>query len=52
MNPDEENPAIYFSLIAVFGGLGLLTSFLIEKKQVLDREFTAFVVEKKQEQEK
>jgi len=38
MNPDEENPAIYFSLIAVFGGLGLLTSFLIEKKQVLDKE--------------
>src|ERR1700748_1179993 len=26
MNPDEETPAIYFSLIAVFGGLGLLTS--------------------------
>ena len=28
----DDNPAIYFSLIAVFGGLGLLTSFLIEKR--------------------
>jgi len=38
LNPDSDNPAIYFSLIAVFGGLGLLVSFLIEKKQVLDKE--------------
>ena len=35
---DDSKPAIFFSLIAIFGGLGLLISFLIEKKQVLDKE--------------
>lgn len=30
---DGGNTAIYFSLIAVFGGLGLLVSYLIEKKE-------------------
>jgi len=29
---DEENPAIFFSLIAFFGGIGLLTSYFIEKR--------------------
>lgn len=29
---DEENPAIYFSLIAIGGGLGLLGSYKMEKK--------------------
>lgn len=29
---DGSNTAIYFSLIAIFGGLGLLVSYLIEKK--------------------
>jgi len=29
---DRGNPAIYFSLISVFGGLGLFTSYLIERK--------------------
>lgn len=29
---NEDNPAIYFSLIAIFGGLGLFISHLIEKK--------------------
>jgi hypothetical protein len=29
---EESKPAIFFSLIAIFGGLGLLVSFLIEKK--------------------
>ena len=28
----DHNPAIYFSMIAIFGGLGLFTSFLMEKK--------------------
>ena len=28
----EENPAIYFSLIAIGGGLGLLGSYKMEKK--------------------
>jgi len=30
----DENPAVYFSLIAIFGGLGLLISYIIEKKEV------------------
>lgn len=30
---NESNPAIYFSLIAVFGGLGLFISHLIEIKE-------------------
>lgn len=31
---EDENAAIYFSLIAIFGGLGLFVSYLIEKKDV------------------
>jgi len=31
---DNDNPAIYFALIAMFGGAGLFASFLIEKKDV------------------
>jgi len=34
----DGNPAVYFALIAIFGGLGLFVSFLVEKKQVLDKE--------------
>jgi hypothetical protein len=33
----EDNPAIYFSLIAIGGGIGLITSYRIEKKETLDR---------------
>ena len=33
----EENPALYFSLIAIFGGLGLVSSYKIEKKELLDK---------------
>ena len=33
----NDNPAIYFSLIAIGGGLGLITSYAIEKKHLLDR---------------
>jgi hypothetical protein len=29
---DNDNPAIYFALVAVFGGTGLFISYLIEKK--------------------
>ena len=29
---NHDNPAIYFSLIAIFGGAGLFVSYLIEKK--------------------
>jgi hypothetical protein len=35
LNFDDQgnNPAIYFALIAVFGGLGLFISHLIELKE-------------------
>jgi|SRR6476661_7684728 len=33
----NDNPAIYFSLIGIFGGLGLILSYIIEKKETLDR---------------
>lgn len=36
VNESDDNPAIYFSLIAIFGGLGLFTSYLIEKKEAKD----------------
>jgi hypothetical protein len=32
-NEHANNPALYFSLIAVFGGLGLFISHLIEMKE-------------------
>jgi hypothetical protein len=35
---ETENPAIYFSLIGIGGGLGLIGSYRIEKKEVLDKE--------------
>ena len=31
---DGDNAALHFSLIAIFGGLGLYASFLIEKKEI------------------
>ena len=31
------NEAVYFSLIGIFGGLGLFISYLIEKKETLDK---------------
>jgi hypothetical protein len=34
----DDNEAIYFSLIAIFGGLGLFTSYRIEKKEVAEKE--------------
>jgi hypothetical protein len=37
-NVGEDNPAIYFSLIAIFGGAGLVLSYRIEKKEILDKE--------------
>ncbi len=33
----DDNPAIYFSLIGIFGGLGLFISYMIEKKETLDK---------------
>ncbi|MFA6946876.1 MAG: DUF6249 domain-containing protein [Pedobacter sp.] len=37
---DDANIAIYFSLIAIFGGLGLLISHLIEKKEYKEENNT------------
>src|ERR1700712_4189014 len=34
----NDNPAIYFALIAIFGGAGLFLSYRIEKKDTLKRE--------------
>jgi len=33
---DEENPALWFALIGIGGGLGLITSYRIEKRELLD----------------
>jgi hypothetical protein len=35
---NNDNPAIYFSLIAIFGGAGLFVSYLIEKKDAKKEE--------------
>jgi uncharacterized membrane protein len=34
---ENDNVAIYFALIAIFGGLGLLASYRIEKKEISDK---------------
>lgn len=36
----HDNEALYFSLIAVGGGLGLIGSYAIEKKETLNRPYT------------
>lgn len=41
LHVDQDNPAIYFSLISIGGGLGLVGSYRIEKKEVLDKESAA-----------
>ncbi|MBB5396779.1 hypothetical protein [Mucilaginibacter sp. AK015] len=33
-----QNEAIYFGLIAIFGGLGLVLSYRIEKKELYDND--------------
>ncbi|MEP7107859.1 MAG: DUF6249 domain-containing protein [Ferruginibacter sp.] len=33
----EDNASIYFALIAIFGGSGLILSYRIEKKELLDK---------------
>jgi hypothetical protein len=35
---NDYNPVMYFSLIGICGGLGLIASYWIEKKQTLDKE--------------
>lgn len=41
----DDNGAIYASLIAIFGGLGLFISYLIEKKEVLDKDKSVASIE-------
>jgi hypothetical protein len=35
---DEDNPALWFALIGIGGGLGLISSYKVEKRELLDRE--------------
>jgi hypothetical protein len=35
---DYENPALWFALIGIGGGMGLISSYRIEKREVLDKE--------------
>jgi len=35
---NDANVAIYFALIAIGGGIGLITSYRIEKKELLDKQ--------------
>ena len=37
---DEENPALWFAFIGIGGGLGLISSYRIEKKELLDKDVT------------
>ena len=34
---DDENPALWFAFIAIGGGAGLIVSYKVEKKELLDR---------------
>jgi hypothetical protein len=34
---DEENPALWFAFIGIGGGLGLIGSYKIEKRELLDK---------------
>ena len=34
---DRENPALWFAFLAIGGGLGLIGSYRIEKKELLDK---------------
>jgi len=42
----NDNEAIYFSLVAIFGGIGLFLSYRIEKKEVTDKNSTVYTDEK------
>jgi hypothetical protein len=35
---DHSNVAIYFALIAIGGGIGLISSYRIEKRELLDKQ--------------
>jgi hypothetical protein len=34
---DDDNPALWFALLAIGGGLGLISSYKIEKRELLDK---------------
>ncbi len=34
---DDENPALWFAFIGIGGGLGLIASYRIEKRELLDK---------------
>lgn len=36
--PVNDNPAVYFSLIAIGGGLGLIASYAVEKKEWINNK--------------
>jgi len=36
---DYDNPALWFAFIAIGGGIGLISSYRIEKKELLDNKF-------------
>ena len=38
MLKDHEDPALWFAFIAMGGGFGLVSSYRIEKKELLDKE--------------
>lgn len=35
---DDHNPALWFALIGIGGGAGLISSYKIEKRELLDKE--------------
>jgi len=35
---DEENPALWFAFIGIGGGIGLISSYRIEKRELLDKQ--------------
>jgi hypothetical protein len=35
---DEDNPALWFALIGIGGGLGLIASYKVEKRELLDKD--------------
>ena len=37
----DKNTSLYFSLIAIGGGIGLISSYRVEKKEILDRKHGA-----------
>jgi uncharacterized membrane protein len=42
---NADNPVLYFALIAIFGGLGLFTSYRIEKKEEYGKPQERSVIE-------